>query len=235
MTLESVVPVVLAAGTGTRLQPYSDIVPKALMTVGDRPCIRWIVDELYESNIQPVVICVSKKDLKAFEYEFRNHSDNVLFSSSNSPQGTCGEILNLVNKARIGNGSAILVIYADDLTHVDYLEMIKSHNNSGKPITLAVTGKTRMETGVIVNSGTRLLEFYEKPYLEEFGLLTWTGRCIIEPNIYKKFKKGEDLASDIFVNMKDNINIFETDSEWNDIGNIQHYKRACELANKGEL
>lgn len=221
--------VVLAAGAGTRLQPYTDVLPKALFPVGDKPCIRWITDDVQDQGFNDVILCVNKQDEDIFRYEYRD--SDVEFSVSDKPLGTSGEIYNADRNLYLD--WPLLVIYADDLTYTNYNLMFNTHNiakSNGFIGTLGVTGNNRLEVGVMKANNGHIEEFYEKPEISRFGWISWTGRAIFEQDVIPYLKKGEDIASDVFPKALDKLYTYKSDHEWLDIGNVQHYLRANKLA-----
>jgi NDP-mannose synthase len=230
--------IILAAGEGSRLRPYTEILPKALFPVGDKPCIRWIVDDLTTQDFKDIRICVNEKELGLFQHEFRDDRTDLVkitFSTSSKPLGTCGEILNCLKHSVTW---PILVIYADDLTYTNYKQMLILHKSvtpNGFIGTLGVTNQNKLEVGIIKESGNHVDEFYEKPNIGQFGWTSWTGRALFESGVLQYMKEGRDIASDVFPLIKGKLFCFKSDSEWLDIGNIQHYKRANEKARSGKL
>jgi NDP-sugar pyrophosphorylase family protein len=225
--------IVLAAGAGTRLRPYTDVIPKALMPVGHKPCIAWIVDDLFQQHIEKIIIAVNISDLKMFQHEFHWRHKGLYFSVSDKPRGTSGNLLQALHDIR--TTWPILVVYADDLTKTDYNMMLRHHENSRMMGTLACTRNNKLEIGIIKVNGHGIEEIYEKPEIGRLGYTSWTGRAILESGIMDYLRPDEDLASSVFPNIKDKLGVYETDSPWLDIGNIQHYAKACELAREGKL
>lgn len=227
---------ILAAGDGTRLRPYTEILPKALFPVGNKPCIKWITDDLLEQGLNDITICVSDNDKELFKHEFRDY-DRIYISSSPKPLGTCGEILNAIKDDK-NVDYPILIIYADDLTYTDYSQMLDIHHRAVKDGfigTLGVTSKNKLEVGLLKDSYGKVLEFYEKPNVGQFGWTSWTGRALFQPEFTEYLAYGEDIASNIFPQILNKLYVYKSENEWLDIGNIVHYKRANEKAKSGKL
>jgi NDP-mannose synthase len=232
--------IILAAGEGSRLKPYTEVLPKALFPVGNKPCIRWIVDDLISQGFKEINICVNENESELFIHEFRELTGTidsiVTFSSSQKPLGTCGEI-----KSYLKYSTAIwpiLIIYADDLTYTDYHKMLETHIDAvehGFIGTIGVTSKNKLEVGLLKDEYGKVIEFYEKPNVGQFGWTSWTGRALFQPDIMNYLREGEDIATNVFPLILDKLHTYKSDSEWLDIGNIAHYKRANEKAKNGQL
>jgi len=230
---------ILGGGYGTRLQPFTTYVPKVLMPVYSKPCVRWIVDSLLAQGFDDLVICVNEWAKEQFIHEFRDTP--VKFNVSKEPCGTAGEIL--MAKRQIND--TFLVIYGDDLSFMQYKDLAEFHKaRPDATATLALTSKILLEVGIITLDGDLVQKFSEKPMLNEVShtllpiVSAWTGVSVLEPEILKYIAVGEDLAKDVFPRvMKDGKRIYGyvVDKEWLDIGNIAHLNHAIDKARRGEL
>jgi NDP-mannose synthase len=229
--------IVLAAGQGTRLRPYTDVIPKAMMPVGHKPCVSWIVDDLYYQHIDKIIIAVNHGDYDTFKHAFKYLSEELKYSETDRPRGTCGDLLNALICYTEEIEWPILVVYADDLTRTDYSLMLHQHELTKKLGTLAVTRNNKLEIGLIktYGNGIEISEMYEKPDVGRLGYTSWTGRVMFNSGIMEYLKPDEDLASNVFPLIKEKLGAYETNNPWHDIGNINHYQRACELAKQGKL
>lgn len=219
---------VLAAGTGNRLQPYTSLIPKPLLPVGGKPCIRYIVERLSRQGFRDIVICVNESHLPMFQYDMRDL--DVSFSVSKQPMGTAGELLNC---RELIDGD-FLIHYADELTKVDFKKLTELHNSKNDGLgTLALLNRFPLPVGLIKLEGGEVREFREKPSIEAFF---WVGIAVLREDILKYLRHGDDFARDVFpkvLNEGKKIHAHVFENEWIDIGNISRYKHANELAKKG--
>ena len=221
---------VLAGGAGSRLQPYTDILPKCLLPVHSKPCVRWIIEHLLEQGFNDIVICINKAYEELWKHEFRDLK--LRFSVTEKPCGTAGEIL---AAAPYINGAFVLV-YGDDLSFMNYKKLVKFHQSRKDAIgTLALTKKVPLEVGVVTLDGNLVRELKEKPYL---NVNAWTGVACLEPEILNYLSVGADFARDVFPTVIKHgykLYAYSEDVEWLDIGSITHYRIACQKARTGKL
>jgi NDP-sugar pyrophosphorylase family protein len=212
----------LAGGQGSRLAPYTDIIPKGLFPINDKPVSRIMAQKLLKHGLA-VVLCINKPWEPLFRHEFRDMP--VQFSVSEEPLGTAGEVKNAEKLIH----QSFLVAYSDDLTDIDYTKLIAFHNEHKDAFaTLALTHSLPLEVGICNVDNDRVVALREKPIID---LGAWTGTAIYEPNILQYCLPHQDFASDIVPKIlkEKKVYAFYTDSVWFDIGSYGHYKRACEM------
>lgn len=228
---------VLAGGEGRRMEPWSSIIPKCLLPINGVPAVRHIITMLEEAELYDIVLCTNRQFEPHFRYEFKNDS-NIKMSVTDSPSGTAGEVFHALQHYPVQE--SFMVVYGDDLTKIDYKEMLVAHQNqkeqklSRELVTVAVTNNVRLDVGVVSTLGDYVLYFYEKPLMREIcDKYVWIGVAIFEPYAVPYFKDGEDIASDVFSALlladKFLVHPYITSNEWVDIGNYIHYKRANEI------
>lgn len=215
---------ILAGGKGERFFPFSSLIPKCLIPVAGRPCARWIVEDAIRQGFTNIVLCINKKDESNFRYEFRD-IDLVRYSVSDGPCGTVGEL----SCARHLIEGTFILRYGDDLTSIDYNELVEFHKEKRATATLAVTKKFKLPVGLLeVGKDGRVRSFFEKPTLNK---PSWVGIAVLEPKTMDYFKAGEDLGSHTIPRMLkagENIYSFATPNHWFDVGNLEHWRKADE-------
>lgn len=226
--------VVLAGGFGTRMYPFTEVIPKCLLPVDGVPVSRRIIDDFRAQGFEDIILCVNEPHKKQFEHEFRDiHLTTLKFSVSPEPQGTAGELL--YAKPLIGEDPFILH-YGDDLTKVNYKDLIKFHNENQAGVTLAVTSKVPLSVGLIEATFNIVTGFNEKPFLSKSW--AWTAVGVFGPSVFDWCHKGWDIAKDVIPKMiKKGFNIYayDTNSIWIDAGNLYHWRLANKLAREGKI
>ena len=219
--------IILAAGVGNRLQPYTTLIPKPLLPVGGKPCITYIIERLEKLDLTEIIVCVNIDNLEQFKHELRDKI--VTFSTSTQALGTAGEILNCKQLL----DEDFIVHYADELTNIDYTRLIRSYYKNKGYGTLAILKKFPLPVGSVNIHKNKINSFREKQKLK---INFWVGIGILNRIILDEMKIGDDLAIDIFpkiISQGKNLYAELFDREWIDIGNISRYKHAIFLANKG--
>lgn len=219
---------VLAAGVGTRVQPYTSLIPKPLFPVGGKPCIRYILNRLIRQGLEDIVVCVNDSHLSMFKHELRDL--DISFSISSKPLGTAGEIVN----CRDLIDDDFLIYYADELTDINLKKLVEFHNSKKDGLaTLAIVNQFPLPVGLINLKGSEVQSIEEKPSI---NISFWVGIAVIRKEILEYVNLGDDFARDIFPRILDEgrkiyTKTFET--EWIDIGNISRYRHANKLADMG--
>jgi len=219
---------ILAAGEGSRMQPYTTLVPKAMMPVAGKPCIRRIVDRLHGQKLDDIYIIANSDYMSLFKHEFRD--EDVKIIESISPQGTAGEMLNWRVREEIGE-EPFVIYYGDELTDVNVKRLITHHLGVVQESligTLALISNVPLDFGVVEVEEDEITEFKEKP---PFEALMWAGIAILEPEIYDFIFLGSDFALDVFPSALiagGKLKAYYSDAEWLDIGSITHLRRASE-------
>ena len=226
---------ILAGGEGTRMQPWTQLVPKCLLPVGGIPVSRIIIDRLLDKGFNDIVLCINKPFEKEFRHEFRDIED-IKFSITEAPVGTAGEVYNAL-KNYPSDASGFGVIYSDDLTEIDYKLMMAEHYESEKPATIAVTANLPLDIGIVNIEDNEIIDFKEKPLISDLkpDTYVWTGVAFFKPDIKTFFAPQKDIAKNIFKEMLTEglkIGFFMSYNPWWDIGQLQHYKKVKEIFEK---
>jgi NDP-mannose synthase len=221
--------VILAGGLGTRLRPYTTVLPKPLVPVGERPILEHILRRLHASGARAVDLCVghlgeliqvyfSQSDSLPEELELRWHWEN-------EPLGTAGA-LRLVPDL----GGTFVVMNGDVLTNLDYAELVRFHEEAGAALTVAVHAKkVEIDLGVIDIDGDRIVGYHEKPRLDyqvSMGIYVYDERAL-EHLPAEGPCQFPDLVQRL-LDAGENVMGFRSDAQWFDIGTPVEHRRAVE-------
>ena len=221
--------VILAGGLGMRLRPYTTILPKPLVPVGDRPILEHILRRLHACDVRKVDLCVghlgeliqvyfSQADALPDDLELRWHWED-------EPLGTAGA-LRLVPYLR----GTFIAMNGDILTTIDYRRLVEFHERSGAALTVAMHPRTvDIDLGVIETDGDRIIGWREKPKLDyevSMGIYVYDeralaqlpaeGPCQFPELIQRLLAEGEPVSA------------FRSNAEWFDIGTIPEHQRAVD-------
>ena len=125
--------VIMAGGYGTRLRPSTNILPKPLIPLQDKPIIQHIIDEFKLYNIRKFFISINYKSIliKTF-FSHQKQSINLSYINEKKPLGTAGSLSWLLKK-KINN---IIVINCDTIIKTDFNQFLKFHKESKNDISL---------------------------------------------------------------------------------------------------
>lgn len=188
--------IIMAGGTGRRLDPFTRILPKALIPVGDEPIIEVIMDRFAQYGIKNFYVSLHYKArmIKAyFEDSAANYS--IEYIEEDKPLGTAGALKELEGKV----GTPFFVTNCDIIVECDYAKLYDYHRKNRYDLTLV--GSTQVHTvpyGICeIENGGRLKAMREKP---EFDFLVNTGVYVLNPDILKLIPRNT------FFNITDLIN-----------------------------
>jgi NDP-sugar pyrophosphorylase family protein len=228
--------IVLAGGLGTRLAPFTSVLPKPLLPIGRRSVLEIVVDRLASCGIVDVTFCVGY-----LSHLIRAVFDNgpgeglvVRYVQEEEPLGTAGP-LRLVE----GLDDTFVVVNGDVLTTLDYRKLLRSHLRSGHAATIAVHSRTvRIDYGVIhesLDGGARVAAYEEKP---ELSLRVSMGVYVLEPSVLPFIPRGRrfdvpDLVQALLAAGL-SIGTYRYDGLWFDIGRREDHEDAVAVWSEHE-
>jgi NDP-sugar pyrophosphorylase family protein len=221
--------VILAGGKGTRLRPITYELPKALIPIHDRTLTEHLVDLFKKYEIRDIIMAVGHMRDKIKNYYGRGDKYGIRISyvEEDSPLGTAGPL----RLAKQLLNETFIVSNGDELKNLNLEEMYKTHKESNALATIALTTVDDPSNyGVARLSGTRILEFVEKPSRKNApSNLINSGLYIIEPEVIDMIPKGRSmLEKDVFPKLakKGRLYGYPFSGQWFDTGNIERYEKA---------
>ncbi len=154
--------IILAGGKGTRLLPYTKVIPKPLMPIGDMPILEVLVHQVKRAGVDDITLSVGHLAalLQAFFQDGAQMGIKIHYSFEQTPLGTVGP-LKLVQ----GLDQTFLVMNGDVLTDLEFGDLIAFHRQSQALVTIAMHQRqVKIDLGVILLSDNQLVKGYiEKP------------------------------------------------------------------------
>lgn len=190
--------VIMAGGKGTRLYPYTKILPKPLIPIGDTPILERIMKRFVDYGVRKFYITVNyKKNMIRSYFEELNPDYDLVYIEENKPLGTAGSIKLIEEDFNI----PIIVANCDALINADYKDLYDFHMSSGNDITIVSSLKNiTIPYGVLkTKENGELVEMEEKPRLSYF---INTGMYVINPDMTSlipddKMYHMTDLVEDV--------------------------------------
>lgn len=226
--------IVLAGGKGTRLYPYSTLLPKPLMPLGDMPVLELLLRQLRAAGVQEAFLAVNhlRHLIEAFFGDGSRIGLPLRYSPEDKPLGTAGPIATLLDQL----GDEFLVTNGDLLTTLNIAEMIRWHRGTGADATVAVYPReVKIDFGLVeVDADMRMTAYIEKPtyhHLVSMGiyvLKTAHVRGLLEPGQYLDMP---DLVRNMRATGSD-VRCFRDECFWLDIGRPDDFARAQEIYEK---
>ena len=218
--------VVLAGGKGTRLAPYTKILPKPLMPIGDMPILEVLLRQMRRAGIDEVVITVGHlaELIRTFFRDGSQFGLKIRYSFEEQPLGTAGP-LSLVD----GLDDTFLVANGDVLTALNYQDLIEFHRSHHAIATIASHSRNiRVDLGVIQMDPTgRITGYKEKPSYEFYVSM---GIYVFEPEVLAYIEHNQRLdLPDLVLKLiaaGENVMSYPFEGYWMDLGRISDYEQA---------
>ncbi|MFH1380005.1 MAG: nucleotidyltransferase family protein [bacterium] len=221
--------VIMAGGMGTRLDPFTRILPKPLIPVGEKPIIEIIMDKFYQYGGREFIISVHHKAKMIQSYFEDMHGKyKIRYVHEKKPLGTAGSLRLLEKTIR----EPFMVTNCDIIIESDFTEITKFHQENNYDITLVVSCRHYViPYGICeIEEGGMLKSISEKP---SYDLLVNTGMYVMNKCMFALIPKNRVLnIDDLIRKAKDKgykIGVFPiSETSWIDIGQWDEYQKALE-------
>jgi len=218
--------VVLAGGKGTRLAPYTRIIPKPMMPIGDKAILEIMIHQMQRAGIDEVVLTVGHLAglMRAYFQDGSQLGVHINYSFEDHPLGTAGP-LGLID----GLQDTFMVCNGDVLTTLNMGELINFHKeNQGVATIASHQRKVHIDLGVIqINGDHTIVGYQEKPTMD---YLVSMGIYIFEPTVLQYIIKDQyldfpDLIK-ILIAKNKKVLAYPFDGYWEDLGRPDDYEQA---------
>jgi NDP-mannose synthase len=220
--------VILAGGQGTRLRPYTVVLPKPLMPIGEFPILEVIVRQLGSAGFDHVTMAVNHQAelIKAFFQDGAKWGMRIDYSLEDIPLGTMGPL-----RLMSGLPEDFLVMNGDVLTDLDFARLFDDHVRSGAIFTVSSSRREEIiDYGVLDTDGNgRLTGFREKPrshYEVSMGVYMLKAR-VLEYIPRNRLYGFDHLMLDLIA-AKEPVAVRRFEGYWLDIGRPDDYARAID-------
>lgn len=228
--------VIQAGGKGTRLRPYTLILPKPLMPVGELPVIELLLKWLRRNGITKIIITTGYLGhlIKSLCGDGERWDLKITYSEETEPLGTVGA-LDLVREHL---DETFLVLNGDLITDMSLRSFIHFHNSHDGILTVGTTKKlVNVDMGVIESaSDGQVSDFREKPTL---SYQVNMGIYCMEPAVLDLIPKGIPFGfDDLMYQMLDDNRpayTYHHEGQWLDIGRPEDFTRAQKLADRDDF
>jgi len=220
--------VILAGGRGTRLAPYTTILPKPLVPVGDYPILEILVRQLLAQGITDVTLTVGylAELIRAYFLQRPVLTDRLTLSyvTETTPTGTAGSLAHVP-----GLDETFLAMNGDILTTLDFRALVRYHRERGAMLTIATHRKqVKIDLGVLViDPSQRVTDYQEKP---ELDYRISMGVYVYEPRVLDYIPRGAYLDfPDLVLRLLragELVAAYHSDDLWFDIGRHEDYQAA---------
>ncbi|MBS60169.1 MAG: alcohol dehydrogenase [Anaerolineaceae bacterium] len=225
--------VVMAGGSGTRLRPLTENLPKPMVPVGGRPMLERIIEQLRDAGVSRVMVTTHYKGELITNHfgDGKGFGVNISYVEEDKPMGTAGGLSQLEP-----SDEPILVINGDILTRVDFRAMLDFHIEHKAEMSVAVRRhETQVPYGVIETEDERITQVLEKPVVNHF---INAGIYLLNPAVFELIPENDSYDMPELINSLINdgrtVISFPVREYWLDIGQHKDYMRAEEDVRKGK-
>lgn len=215
--------VIMAGGLGTRLYPYTKILPKPLIPVGEKPIIEMIIDRFCDYGCRDfrMVVNYKKGMIKSYFADLENKPYHVEFVDETEFLGTGGGLCLLRGRM----DSTFFFSNCDTLLDVDYGDIYRYHKKHKNIVTMICAYKHYTVPYGVVEMGENgaIRAMREKP---ELNFLTNTGVYVVEPRVIEELEDGKKQGfPDVIEKYRqqgENVGVYPiNESSWMDMGQLE--------------
>jgi len=220
--------IILAGGRGSRLDPYTRILPKPLFPIGDKPIADILVHQLKCAGFNEIIMCLGylADFIKLYFQDGSHFGLKIRYSTETAPLGTAGP-LKIVNDLE----DDFLVVNGDELTTINFRALYEHHIAMKADMTVAVHKKAVYSTfGVLEIKDGQVTAYSEKPTLNYWASM---GIYVINKRVLSLIPENErfdmpDLVQSLLSKHAQVVS-YESEDLWFDIGTTADLEKAKEV------
>lgn len=217
--------IIMAGGKGTRLDPFTKILPKPLIPLGEKPIIEHVMDHFYKNGFYRFIVIVNyKKEMIKLYFSENHYPYEIEFIDESEYFGTAGGLALIKNNVK----ETFILTNCDTILEGDYIDFFNWHKDKKNLITIVSSHKeVIIPYGVLNMSNGNFVNIDEKP---RFDLFINTGTYVMEYEILHGIKDNELIDMDKLINKVNSIHnkkigAYPHWGGWFDIGQWEEYKK----------
>ncbi len=217
---------ILAGGLGTRLRPYTSVIPKPLMPVGQKPILEWLLNKMVNNGFEDIFISVGYLAglIEAYCGDGSKYGAKITYLREDRPLGTAGPI-HLMNDIE----EPFIITNGDILTDLNYRDLYEYHLSGEQELTVATFNKkTQIPLGVLsISEESFIYDYDEKPTLGHdvsMGVYCCSKEILNHVPKNTRYDLPDLVKGLILKELK--VGSFLHEGKWLDIGNHDDYELA---------
>jgi mannose-1-phosphate guanylyltransferase len=218
--------VILAGGLGTRLQPYTNSLPKPMLPLGEKPILEHLIEWIKKNGVKEIVLCVSylRKKIEDYFGDGKKFGVKIEYAISKKPLATAGQL----KTAEKFIDDTFVCLYGDSIYNFSLKNMISDHKRKKSTVTMSLYEyKFNMKYGVIDTTNTgRVTAWNEKP---ELSAKINMGCYVMEPEVFQLIPKNKQYGMDDVIqkalSKKKKISSMVSKKGFIDIGDKETYEK----------
>lgn len=224
--------VILAGGLGARLKPFTEIIPKPLLPIGEKSVLEIQIEKLKKYGFDEIYLATNYKSeyIETFFGDGSKYGVKLRVSREDKPLGTAGPLLLLKKELN----DPFIVMNGDILSLIKFDEFYNFAKNNNSLLTISIKKEiTPFAFGNIFFEGDKVVGIQEKPDIVMYIL---AGIYVMKPEIFKYFPENEYFGMDSLIknmlSIGETITKYELKDYWLDIGRLNDYEKAQEIYQK---
>lgn len=224
--------VILAGGLGSRLRPFTEVIPKPLLPIGEKSVLEIQVERLRLHGFDEIFLATNYKSeyIENFFGDGSRYGVKLRISKEETPLGTAGPLTLLKDDLK----ESFLVMNGDILTLTDFSRFYKFAISRESLLSICVKKEIMpFAFGNIFFNGDTVTGIQEKPNFETYIL---AGIYMMKPAIFDYIPIGEYFGMDSLIKKLlasgSQMTKYEIEEYWLDIGRIDDYEKAQEIYNQ---
>jgi NDP-mannose synthase len=220
--------VILAGGLGTRLKPFTEVIPKPLLPIGEKSVLEIQIERLKKSGFHEIILATNYKSeyIKSFFGDGSQYGIKLTISKEEKPLGTAGPLYLLKEQLT----EPFIVMNGDILSLIKYDEIYNFALKQNSLLTISIKKDiTPYAFGNILFDHDKVTGIQEKPDIVMYIL---AGIYVMKPEIFKYFPINEYFGMDTLIKKllaeSEPITKYELIEYWLDIGRMNDYEKAQE-------
>ncbi len=221
--------IILSGGLGTRLRPFTEVIPKPLLPIGEKAVLEIQIEHLKKNGFNHIFLATNYKSgyIENFFGDGSKYGVHLTISKEDKPLGTAGPVKLLEEHLN----EPFLVMNGDVLTQLQYIDLYKFAIKKDSPLTICTKEiETPFQFGNIHTEGDFVTGIEEKPNIKTNIL---AGVYIFKPEVLDYIPDNEYFGMDklILRLIENNIPIthYLIEEYWLDIGQVKDYELAQEI------
>jgi len=220
--------VIMAGGKGTRLEPFTSILPKPMVPINEKPIIEHIIEKFVGNNNNAnffITLNYKSRILRAF-FQEKKTNYKLSFVEEPKPLGTAGGLSLLKGKIK----KPFLVTNCDTIIDINFDHLMSFHISNKNNLTLVASSKEYIiPYGTCkLNESGQLRSIIEKPKLDFFVNI---GLYVLSPDLIKLIPKKRAFDMPDLIKLakrrKKRIGVYPIDDKsWIDVGQWSEYRKA---------
>ena len=224
--------VILAGGLGSRLKPFTEVIPKPLLPIGEKAVLEIQIERFKLFGFDEIYLATNYKSdyIENFFGDGSRYGVKLIISKESKPLGTAGPLTLIKDKLN----EPFILMNGDILSLIDFKDFYDFSIKTKTILTISIKKIiTPYAFGNIIFNGDFVKDIQEKPDIVTYAL---AGIYVIRPEIFNHIPEDQYFGMDVLLKnlLSQNIAIskYELNSYWLDIGQLTDYEKAGEIYQK---